>query len=198
MAKGVSGYIYRKGASPNTSLLNTQRVRLFGYDVEEQAVTQIGLIQTWNPTQSRTVEPVRGIGFGDQIAELAVGVTELTASCTIVMMYVRDMFQIFGYKAGSSGLVRSLKHHRWPFDIREDILVPTIGGQTVTTGSPIRTSYEACWFTDYSKAFNIGDTMVTQDASMSITDVFDPSQESANAEDMPDTGGTSKIYGFTA
>ena len=108
-------WIYREGVSPNTALLNTQRVKLYSYDADAPGdFVQIGLVQTWNPSQSRNMEAVRGIGFGDQIAEVAVGVTELTATSDIMMMYLRDIMQVFGYKAGTSGIIRSLKHHKWP------------------------------------------------------------------------------------
>ncbi len=182
------GYLYRKGLSPNTRVLNSQKVRLFGWDAEgDGTLTQIGLIQTWNPSHTRTVEPVRGVGFGDQIAEQAVGVTELTASVTVMMMYLRDVMQIFGYKAGSSGLIRSLKHHRWPFDVQEEVVIPTFldteakeGASEVSGGTiedetkAVITYYEGCWMTDYSKTFDVGAASVTQDCSMNITDVFEP------------------------
>jgi hypothetical protein len=177
-----NAYIYRRGASPNTSLLNTQRVRLYSWDADDQGVlTQIGLVQTWNPSQTRAVEAGRGIGFGDKIAELGVGVTDLTATCTVLMMYLRDIMQIFGYKAGSSGIVRSLQHHRWPFDVKESIAIPKLKDQDAQI---ISTYYEACWMSDYSKAFNISDVIVTQDTSLTVTDIYDPDNEVADGENM--------------
>jgi len=194
-----SGYVYREGVSANTRLLNTQKVKVFSFDVDSslsgttgQTMYQIGLIQTWNPTQTRAIEPTRGIGFGDQIAELAVGVTDLNASCTVMMMYMKDIMQVFGYKGGSAGLMRSLKHHKWPFDVKEDIVIPSFlaseaGEGTTTEGSNnvILTWYEGCWMSDYSKSFNMGDTSTAQDCSMMITDVYasnDISQLEADAE----------------
>jgi len=172
-------YIYREGVSPNTRLLNPQRVRVFSIDAEDTAYQPIGLIQTWNPSHTRAIEPVRGLGFGDQIAELAVGVTELTATATIMMMYLRDIMQVFGYKAGSSGLIRSLKHHQWPFDVYETILVPDyIKGQAKQGAADeggvkiVKTWYEGCWMSDFSKTFDIGATSVTQDMSCQISDVY--------------------------
>jgi hypothetical protein len=182
------GYIYQEGVSPNTRLLNPQRVRVFA--VDDTGIGQlVGLIQTWNPSDTRAVEPVRGIGFGDQIAELAVGVTDLEASASIMMLYLKDIMQIFGYKAGASGIVRSLKHHQWPFDVKEAILIPNFisggAGEGVASGysepSPgsntiksIVTIYEACWMSSYSKTFDIGATSVTQDMTCQITDVYAP------------------------
>lgn len=199
----ASPYIYRKGVSPNTRLLNPQRVRVFGVDAEDQAQHQIGLIQTWNPSDTRAIEPVRGIGFGDQIAELAVGVTDLTATATVMMMYLRDIQQLFGYKAGSSGLIRSLKHHQWPFDIYETILVPTYLKAKVTDSAGvdstdvdtslstnvIGTWYEGCWMSDFAKTFDIGATSVTQDMTCQISDVY------ANKFDKSFTDGAESNVG---
>jgi len=172
-------YVYREGVSPNTRLLNPQRVRVFSIDAEDSAYQPLGLIQTWNPSDTRAIEPVRGIGFGDQIAELAVGVTDLSATATVMMMYLRDIQQLFGYKAGSSGLIRSLKHHQWPFDVYETILIPDYiktqakGGSVDEGGIKIvKTWYEGCWMSDFAKTFDIGATSVTQDMSCQISDVY--------------------------
>jgi len=171
-ASGSNNYIYREGATPNTNLLNTQKIKLLSFDADDQGNwNQIGLLQSWNPTESRSLEPHRGIGFGDQIAEIGVGVTDLTASCSIMMMYLRDIMQVFGYKSGVSGFIRSLKHHRWPFDVREEIVIPEFVGAAT---SPILTIYEGCWLSDYSKSFTIGETATAQDTTMSITDIYDP------------------------
>ena len=191
---GRDNYIYREGTTANTRLLNTQRVRVFGYDAENSSGTgdfhQIGLVQSWNPSHSRSVEPHRGIGYGDQIAELGVGVTDLTASCSIMMLYLRDIMQVFGYKSGTSGFVRSLKHHRWPFDIKEEITIPefinqdALVSQTGTGGADsIITIYEGCWMTDYTKAFSIGETATTQDTTVQITDVYANSEATGEFDD---------------
>jgi len=204
---GRQNYIYREGATPNTRILNTQRVKLFGYDAEDTAGTgnflQIGLVQSWNPSHSRAVEPHRGIGYGDQIAELGVGVTDLTATVSVMMLYLRDIMQIFGYKAGTSGFIRSLKHHRWPFDIKEEISIPefiigkgdasfTQGGED--GGDAIVTIYEGCWMTDYTKAFSIGETATTQDTTVQITDVYATPEESRGNFDDATTSNEERSF----
>lgn len=189
---GRDNYIYRQGATPNTRMLNIQRVKLFSFDAEDQGKeAQIGLVQGWNPTHSRTIEPHRGIGFGDQIAEQGVGVTDLTATLSVMMMYLRDIMQVLGYKAGSSGFIRSLKHHRWPFDVKEEISIPDfISSEASVTqtgedgGSALITIYEGCWMSEYSKAFTIGDTASVQDTTIMITDVYaDPTNSRGNFDD---------------
>jgi hypothetical protein len=180
------GNVYQEGVSPNTRLLNPQRVRVFAHESGSAEMIQIGLMQTWNPSDTRTVEAVRGIGFGDQIAELAVGVTEHSATASMMMLYFKDIMQAFGYHSGVSGFIRSLKHHQWPFDVQESILIPkflgdlNVGGEGSASGPGltgetvdiISTTYLACWMTDYSKNFDIGATSVTQDMTCQITDIY--------------------------
>lgn len=189
---GRNNYVYREGTTPNTRLLNTQRVRVYSFDAEEPGIfNQIGLVQSWNPSDSRTIEPHRGVGFGDQIAELGVGVTDLTASCGIMMMYLRDIMQVFGYKAGSTGLVRSLKHHRWPFDVKEEVVIPDFIAGESAQGQIITTWFEGCWMTDYSRAFNIGDTAVAQDTTMQITDVY--AEPGLGGDDLTDAADSNNL-----
>ena len=76
---GVQGasYVYDFGTSPNTRTAVSQKVRLltpqYGNAVN---LSQMGVISQFNPSESRTVEPVRGVGFGDMIAELVPSVPE--------------------------------------------------------------------------------------------------------------------------
>jgi len=183
-----NAYIYQTGTSPNTSLLNSQKVKVFAAHPGGAGPTQhqIGLLQTWNPTQSRPTEFVRGIGYGDRIAEQSVGVTDLTGSLSVAVMYLVNIMQVLGYNAGSSGIIRSLKHHRWPFDLKEQIVIPELvtrdmkaqqgnsGTEGVSPGNVIQTYYEGCWMQDYAISFEIGTSTIVQDASVNITDVYDP------------------------
>jgi len=66
---------------------------------------------------------VRGIGFGDQVAELVPGNTEsMSISVSKTLLYILNLMQSTGYKGGVDGLVRSLKHHRWPFDVKQEMV----------------------------------------------------------------------------
>jgi len=183
-----NSYIYQKGTTPNTSLLNSQKVKVFSAHPggADPTAHQIGLLQSWAPAQSRPTEFVRGIGNGDRIAEQSVGVTDLTGTLSIAVMYLVNMMQVLGYNAGASGIIRSLKHHRWPFDIKEQIIVPDFiqanltyqQGKNMTAGvsngNIIQTYYEGCWMQDYNITFEIGASTIMQDATLNITDVYDP------------------------
>jgi hypothetical protein len=184
-----NAYIYQQGTTPNTSLLNSQKVKVFAAHPggTDPTANQIGLLQSWAPAQSRATEPVRGIGFGDRVAEQSVGVTELTGTLSIAVMYLVNIMQVLGYNAGASGIIRSLKHHRWPFDIKEQIIIPSFiqsnltvqqgtnktGG--ISSGNIIATYYEGCWMQDYNITYEIGASTIMQDATVNIVDVYDPS-----------------------
>jgi hypothetical protein len=184
-----NSYIYQQGSTPNTSLLNSQKVKVFAAHPggADPTANQIGLLQSWNPSQSRPTEAVRGIGHGDRVSEQSVGVTDLTGSLSIAVMYLVNIMQVLGYNAGASGIIRSLKHHRWPFDIKEQIIIPNFiianslsvaKGATKVAGAAsniIQTYYEGCWMQDYNITFEIGGSTVMQDCSVNITDVYDPS-----------------------
>jgi len=127
---GVQGtsYIYDFGTSPNTRTAVSQKVRLLtpAYGSTE-GLSQIGVVGSFNPTHSRDVTEVRGIGFGDKVAELVPSVSAvITASFERAMLYLSDMFSATGYGSGLNGPVRALSHHRWPFDIEQQLVFSTL------------------------------------------------------------------------
>lgn len=211
ITKGNTPYVYRYGTAPNTALVNTLKVKLFSFDDNvgaSPAMVQIGVLQEWTPSDSRANTAVRSIGYGDQIAEINPGVTELTGSASVMALYSRNIMQVFGYVAGVSGLVRSLKHHRWPFDIREEIILPLFvkkeAGRDLFSGSDgdasvnpeasssgaIITYYEGCWMNDYNRSYTIGDVSVTESSSVIVTDVYDPFALNSYGEGLQAGNGT--------
>jgi hypothetical protein len=128
-----SSQIYNFGTSPNTRSVVTQKVRVLAPAYGGIGLFQIGVLSNFGPTESRTIEPVRGIGFGDIIAELVPGNTEpMTASVERTMLYLSNLWQSTGYASGVSGPVRSLRHHRWPFDVEQQIVFSTIADREMT------------------------------------------------------------------
>lgn len=125
---GGTSYLYDFGTSPNTRTAVSQKVRLLTpHYGNTQAMHQMGVISTFSPTQSRSVEPVRGVGFGDKIAELVPSVTEpTTGSFERALLYLCNLWQATGYAGGVDGPVRSLSHHRWPFDIEQQLVFSTL------------------------------------------------------------------------
>lgn len=125
---GGSSYLYDYGTSPNTRTAVSQKVRLLTpHYGNNQAMHQTGVVSQFNPSQSRTVEPVRGIGFGDTIAEMVPSVTEpTTGSFERALLYLCNLWQAVGYASGVDGPVRSLAHHKWPFDIEQQIVFSSL------------------------------------------------------------------------
>ena len=125
---GGTSYLYDFGTSPNTRTAVNQKIRvLTPHYGNTQAMHQMGVLGTLAIDQSRGMENARGIGFGDHIAELVPAVTEPpTANFTRALLYMCNLWQATGYAGGVDGPVRSLAHHRWPFDIEQQLVFSTI------------------------------------------------------------------------
>lgn len=191
----TSSYIYKHGTTGNTRAVNSQKSKLFGYAVGNNGFQQIGVVSEFSFDESRAVDPVRGIGFGDQIAELVPGMTEpMSITLSKTMLYTVNMFQVLGYKGGIDGLVRSLKHHRWPFDLKHEIVIselstkqdpngtsvdatvlhgPTSADEPIVTPQCLLTYYEGCWFQSYTASFSADQAMVAEQATILVSDIVD-------------------------
>jgi hypothetical protein len=192
----TTNYIYRMGTAPNTRAAVTQKNKIYGYMVNSSSpgFQQIGAISEFGHDESRSVEPVRGVGFGDQIAELVPGVTEpMTLTLNKTLMYALNLFQTVGYKGGVEGIVRSLKHHRWPFDIKQEMVFSEIASKYDLDGAVVKnasnanpsgtglivpikalfTFFEGCWFESYSASYTSDAAIVAENSSVKVTDIID-------------------------
>lgn len=184
---GTDSYIYRKGSSPNTRVAISQKNRVFSSPWGSGPTKkQVGVLSTFDYSESRAVDPVRGVGFGDKIQELVPGVTEpMALTLNRTLLYTAGIMQELGYRAGVDGLVRSLRHHRWPFDIRSELVfselvqdTEALSSVTVKTlGSDnqlaLITFFEACWLNSISVSFPSDSAIVMEDAAATCTDVTD-------------------------
>lgn len=193
----VGGYLYRAGASPQTNSVLSTRFRIFTHAVDNGKFTKLGVTSAFNIQEQRNVEQVRGLGFGDQVAELVPGVTApMSLSITRTALYLANLQQMCGYKAGVSGLVRSLKHHKWPFDIKTEIVFSEVVSEQASNtvdatqasytnnegglnnyGNPgiyaVATVYEGCWMENYTSNYQVEQAAVAEDAQIVVTDIFD-------------------------
>lgn len=186
-------YVVRKGLSPNTVSEISSKTKIYAKPAGEDGLVQVGVIASFDPSESRSIETIRGIGFGDKIAELVPGMTEaMTISVTRTAQYLSGMYQVFGYKGGVSGLVRSLRHHRWPFDIRKETVFSEIVSEKIdnslTTSiasdgderkeggaqyKAVTTAFEGCWFQDWSTNYSSDTALVQENCSILVSDVYD-------------------------
>lgn len=197
-AQGTS-YIYKYGTTPNTRSVVSQKVRILApaYGGGKQ-LFQIGVLGSVNPSESRNVEAVSAIGFGDIIAEMVPGKTEaMKVSTERTLLYLSNLWQSTGYAGGVSGPVRSLRHHRWPFDVMQQIVFSVIadkeigaptstgqldfaqswggdGGQLVGGSHRILiTMFEACWWEQWSAQVQKDQAIISESGDFSATDVHD-------------------------
>jgi hypothetical protein len=190
-----SSYLYQQGTTAQTSSVLSTRFKIFGPAVGVGKFVKMGVTSSFSMQESKNIEVVRGLGYGDQVAELVPGVTQpMSISVTRTALYLANIQQMFGYKAGVSGLVRSLRHHKWPFDIKTEIVfselvseepnlaqatvaaVPNEGGLN-NLGNPglyaVSTIFEGCWMESYSSAFQAEQALVSEDVTIMVTDIFD-------------------------
>jgi len=183
-------YIYRKGSSPNTRVAISQKNRVYSRPFTQGSPSQkqIGVLSTFDYSESRAVDPVRGVGFGDKIQELVPGVTEpMAVTLNRTLLYTAGIVQELGYKGGVDGLVRSLRQHKWPFDLRSElvfselvtnrdqaaILVKVNGSEATDPNFAMITYFEACWLNSISVSFPSDSAIVMEDAAATATDVTD-------------------------
>ena len=195
-----NSYIYRQGTTPNTRVVISQKNKIYAVAATQQAFSQVGVLASFSSSESKNVDEVRGIGYGDQIAELVPGITPArTISVTRSLLYLANVWQAFGYNAGVDGLVRSLKHHTWPFDVKHELVFSRIATRenvpkAVVQGSDnvneaILTIFEACWFTSWSSDFAADGGFVQESADIMVSDIIDGvSTYGALAADAQSTG----------
>lgn len=225
----ISNYIYRRGTAPNTRVAISQKNKIFSFMEGVGKFQQIGAVSEFSHDESRSIEPVRGVGWGDIIAELVPGVTEpMTLTLNKSLLYTVNIFQTVGYKGGVAGLVRSLRHHRWPFDIKQELVFSevssafdyedarsaslqpdggmgagTLNGITPATKGiqALLTYFEGCWFTSYNVSYTSDAAIVAETSSVNVTDVVEPQSQYGEYIDTglaPDGANGSAGSGYSA
>ena len=135
-----SSALYKFNSSPNTRAVVSQKCRVLtpAYGSDDGLLYQIGVVASFSiSASSRSAEPYRGVGFGDQIAELVPGVSDPhSASFTRTLLYLSNAHQAFGYAGGVDGPVRTLQQHRWPFDIEQQLVFSTLADTEAPSNGP--------------------------------------------------------------
>jgi hypothetical protein len=112
----------------------------------------------------------------------------MTLTLNKTLLYALNLFQAVGYKGGVSGLVRSLKHHRWPFDLKQELVFSELvskkdlsgagGEKNASVPGPggikaLFTFYEGCWMNSYSASYTSDAAIVAENSSVTVTDIID-------------------------
>jgi len=218
MARDRDTYIHRLGVTPETASVISQKNKIYATPADNQTVaTQIGVVATFDPSETRAIEPVRGVGYGDHVAELVPGVTEpMTLAVTRTAQYLSMIFQVFGYKGGIDGIVRSLRHHKWPFDIVQELVISRLVsdnfqanfsensnfseayGDYAAEGNlaAIVTYYEGCWLSDVNSSYAADAALVQENCTVNVTDIIQSPTADYNEFDDSDLfniGSVSRI-----
>lgn len=222
MARDRSTYIFRHGVTPETMSVISSKNKIYATPADDGELHQIGVVASFDPSETRTIEPVRGIGFGDHVAELVPGATDpMTLSITRTAQYLSSIYQVFGYKGGIDGFVRSLRHHKWPFDINQEIVISRIPAVTADATAQsnyvgesqdpfdegllaILTFYEGCWISDYGSSYAADTALVQENVTINVTDIVAQSgldyrdSASFSDENLFNTSALSRILTDTA
>lgn len=206
-ARDRDTYVHRLGVTPETASVISSKNKIYAIpaDGDQKTAFQIGVLSTFDPSESRTIEPVRGIGFGDHVAELVPGATEpMTISITRTAQYLSMIFQVFGYKGGIDGIVRSLRHHKWPFDIVQEVVISRLPAVNTGKGGDapgltpnglngvldaMLTYYEGCWISDYSISYAADAALVQENVTVNVTDII-----ASTSEDYIELGDYFNFY----
>ena len=125
--------------------------------------TFIGVVQSFEPTQTRQSTAVRGIGIGDRQIERVWGLSDYSATFSKMALFKKFMFDALGYNPN----FRMLAELRFPLDIQESILFPD-GSQTRNT------FYRGCYLNNYTAPRNIsGDLIIMETGTFDITSIDD-------------------------
>jgi hypothetical protein len=195
MAAVADSYLYKQGTTAQTKTVISSRFKIYSHVVDVGKFVKMGVTSSFSMSESRNIETIRGLGYGDQVAELVPGVTQpMSLSISRTALYLANLMQMFGYKAGVSGLVRSLKHHKWPFDIKTEIVFSEFASEAKDTGQAIQadvpsegglnnlgnpglyavvTVFEGCWMESYNTAYQVEQAAVSEDATVMVSDIFD-------------------------
>ncbi len=201
--------IYWKGASPNTRVAISQKNRVFSkpFGARERWL-QVGVLSTFDWSEARTIDPVRGVGFGDRVQELVPSVTEPpTLTLNRTLLYTAGLMQELGYRGGIDGVVRSLRHHKWPFDIMSELVfseLVTKGGQQPPFAQGVdaqrsagddqafclTTFFQCCWLNNISVSFPADSAIVLENCSATAMDITDGSVIPQNYNDSIRSGNS--------
>lgn len=215
---GSPDSIYWVGAAPQTRVAISQKNRVFSKPYGSVQMLQVGVLSTFDWTEARTIDPVRGVGFGDRVQELVPSVTEPAAlTLNRTLLYTSGLMQELGYRGGVDGLVRSLRHHKWPFDIQSELVFSDLiarnlsyyptGVQPATSAANdgalcLITYFQCCWLNNVSISYPADSAIVLENCSATAMDVTDGSiipqfytdrLESGN-NPFVDSGGGSMLF----
>lgn len=130
---------------------------------------KIGLINGWNPAQSKTITPIfqiasecNGTVSGDPVEKIPGNVTGQTIAIQRYDLYTSRMEKAFGTDFASGGDLLMLTRQDRPFDVEEIWTYPD--------GTIEVMWYTGCWFSNIGRNFRSdGDRIINTNATLEYT-----------------------------
>jgi len=130
----------------------------------------VGMIQSFNTSESRTVNKLQAIGVEGVIQAVPQNTNGGTITATRVALYGERLYDAFKFKtANDTSIFKTLKDQRTPFEIQ----VLTVSG-TKTDGSTsyYTETYVDCWLNSYKKSYTVSNVTVSEEVGMLYADVI--------------------------
>lgn len=142
-------------------LPRTQSTHAFAYTILFNG-SEVGNLQSFTPTSSRTITRVRALaqgGIAGETVELVESITDHTISVTGLELYRKQILEFMGYSNFAS--IEDLKD---PIDIREIITAPD--------GSESIVDWQGCKVNNYTKGgITANGNVVTDTVAFYVTRV---------------------------
>lgn len=133
----------------------------------------VGLVNGWNPTQSKTITPAFQIGTfvgdtpsGEPVEKVPGNITGMTIAVQRYDLYTIKMEEAFGTYLGdgSKKSLSMLTQQDSPFELREQWRFPD------DPGGSEGVIYQRCWFSNIGKNYRAdGDRIVNVNATIEYT-----------------------------
>ncbi len=123
----------------------------------------VGVVQSLEPSQTRTTTAVRGIGIGDRQLQRVWNLSEYTVNFQRMALFDQFLFDALGYPSS----FRMISELRAPITIMEQILFPDNSGQR-------NTFYRDCYLNNYTAPRSItGDIIILETGTLDVTSIDD-------------------------
>lgn len=130
--------------------------------------TNIGMIQSFNVSESRTVNKLQSIGVEGVIQSAPQNTKGGSISAQRVALYGERLYDAFKIDTSSS-MFRTLKDQRIPFEIQ---VLTTNGIKSDGSTSYYTETYVDCWLSSYKKSYTVSNITVSEDVSIAYADVI--------------------------
>lgn len=142
-------------ASTNISIICNDRV--------------IGMIQSFNISEQRTVTKLQSIGVEGVIQAVPGNTNGGSIQAQRVALYGERIYDALGVnqwsQSSNSKLFSTLKDQRVPFEIVVETKLPE------GLGGAYRETYKDCWISSYKKSYTVQNITVSEDVTIMYADV---------------------------